>query len=173
MDPSGNIKVLAKSKNLRALTVSRLELRAALILSELYNQIILYLDTTSNYVYFWCDATIVLCWIKTSPHLLQTCGANRVLQIQELTNMNHWHYIKTKQNPSDLSTRGSYPGPPWFTQHEDTWPIENPTYLGSIPESKSCHLSMPAIPAEIVIDFSRFSPSNRIRSHGILPEIYL
>lgn len=54
---------------------------------------------------FWCDATIVLHWLKTSPHLLKTYVANRVAKIQELTESFKWHHVSTEENPADTISR--------------------------------------------------------------------
>lgn len=87
------------------LTIPRLELSGA-PLSELVNTII-----SSSFVYetinYWCDSIICISWIQTSPHKLKYFVANRVAQIQDISDPRAWKYMSTHDNPAaDLLSRG-------------------------------------------------------------------
>ncbi|XP_050315358.1 uncharacterized protein LOC126749716 [Anthonomus grandis grandis] len=118
---------------LKELTIPRLELCAALLLAELAKTVLASIPSTLDSKHYWCDSTIVLAWIRSSPHRLKTFIANRIAQIQSITNIDEWRYIRTADNPADLLTRGIPPlsllnstlwfhGPPWLT--EDEWPTD-------------------------------------------------
>ncbi|KAJ8927556.1 hypothetical protein NQ314_019961 [Rhamnusium bicolor] len=64
---------------------------------------------------------------------LQTFVQNRVTKIQNLTDISRWQYIKSKDNPADLASRGIFPktflnsqlwfhGPSWMTLPNTQWP---------------------------------------------------
>ncbi|XP_030763274.1 uncharacterized protein LOC115887891 [Sitophilus oryzae] len=114
-------------------TIPRLELCGALLLAELMNSILNSTQFDIQSKVYWCDSTIVLSWLNTSPHLLKIFVANRVAQIQLLTNLKEWRYINTHNNPADLLTRGITPltfidtkiwftGPSWLVSEEINWP---------------------------------------------------
>ncbi|XP_049875316.1 uncharacterized protein LOC126373281 isoform X1 [Pectinophora gossypiella] len=117
IDAQGNIRLeLLCSKSRvnplrKQLTVPRLELNAALLLSELsvkvYNTLIKKINVHDTYLF--SDSQIVLAWLKTDATKLQTYVANRVRAIQELTHSCSWQYINTAENPSDCLSRGLQP----------------------------------------------------------------
>ncbi|CDR00112.1 unnamed protein product [Oncorhynchus mykiss] len=49
---------------------------------------------------------IVLHWICSSAQKWKQFVANRVTEIQSLTNPESWSHIEGKTNPADLPTRG-------------------------------------------------------------------
>lgn len=78
----------------------------------------------------------MLHWLKTSPHLLKTYIANRVGEIQELTESFNWRHVNTEDNPADAISRGQLPhaflqnvrwqvGTSWLSKNENNWPNEN------------------------------------------------
>ena len=58
---------------------------------------------------YWIDSTIVVHWINSSPHTLETFVANRVSEIQTKTNIRDWRHVPTHDNPADLISRGQTP----------------------------------------------------------------
>ncbi|XP_071580876.1 uncharacterized protein [Temnothorax nylanderi] len=114
---------------LKLITIPRLELCGALLLARLYRETINELGINIDETNFWCDATIVLQWLKMSPHMLKTYVANRVAEIQELTSGIKWRHVRSEDNPADAISRGQLPhvflknrtwftGPPWLVENE-------------------------------------------------------
>lgn len=134
---------------LKQLTIPRLELSAAVLLVRLVEKIKNSLDLPLNHIYYWTDSKIVLAWIKTEPYRLETFVANRVSQIQSLSSISAWNYVPSKENPSDLLTRGVdsskikdlqiwWYGPPFLQSDQTQWPAQESLICESeIPEIKN------------------------------------
>ncbi|GFX75907.1 integrase catalytic domain-containing protein [Trichonephila clavipes] len=91
---------------LKTLTIPRLELSAALLLSRLVKKVVPILQLPIHKSWMWTDSTIALAWIKTEPHKLKTFVSNRVAEIQALSKDYHWKHVSSKNNPADLISRG-------------------------------------------------------------------
>lgn len=94
-----------------ALTIPRLELNAALLLSILTEKVY---DTLSqsmriDEVYLFTDSKITLAWISTEAKKLQAYVSNRVSVIQQKTSKWSWLYVPSADNPADLISRGISP----------------------------------------------------------------
>ncbi|GFT83481.1 integrase catalytic domain-containing protein [Trichonephila clavipes] len=92
--------------SLKTLTIPRLELSAALLLSRLVKKVGPILQLPIHKIWMWTDSTIALAWIKTEPHKLKTFVSNRVAEIQALSKDYHWKHVSYKNNPADLISRG-------------------------------------------------------------------
>ncbi|GFW64701.1 speckle-type POZ protein-like B [Trichonephila clavipes] len=87
---------------LKTLTIPRLELSAALLLSILVKKVAPILQLPIHKIWLWTDSTIALAWIKTEPHKLKTFVSNWVVEIQTLSKDFHWKHVSSKNNPADL-----------------------------------------------------------------------
>ncbi|GFV04346.1 integrase catalytic domain-containing protein [Trichonephila clavipes] len=125
---------------LKTLTIPRLELSAALLLSRLVKKVVPILQLSIHKIWMWTDSTIALAWIKTEPHKLKTFVSNRVTEIQALSKDYHWKHVSSKNNPADLISRGCnvdellknemwFSGPDLQTdEYEDNQLFPDPSY---------------------------------------------
>ncbi|XP_023312074.1 uncharacterized protein LOC111692343 [Anoplophora glabripennis] len=127
--------ICAKSKvaPLKPITLPRLELCSFLLMARLTRRIINILNLKPSKVHLWFDSSIVLNWINSPPGRWNTFVANIVSEIQELTNGFQRSHVKTKDNPSDVLSRGTDPnslitneiwwnGPSWLCKYDYSFP---------------------------------------------------
>ncbi|GBM20246.1 hypothetical protein AVEN_216664-1 [Araneus ventricosus] len=94
---------------LKFVTIPRLELCAAVLLSKLMRRVLRALKLEVSKTYFWTDSTIVLSWLEKECKDLKTFVANRISIIRTLTVAEQWNHVPSKQNPADLISRGMHP----------------------------------------------------------------
>ncbi|XP_063394006.1 uncharacterized protein LOC134679092 [Cydia fagiglandana] len=129
--------VCAKSKvaPLRKLSVPRLELLAAVLLSDLMASVVEALKPfhSVDRINAWSDSSVALTWIKSCPSKWKTFVANRVSHIQEIIPPDCWRHVRTGDNPADCGSRGLLPndlvhhsnwwkGPSWLVLDKSDWP---------------------------------------------------
>nr|XP_014095547.2 uncharacterized protein LOC106621290 [Bactrocera oleae] len=94
---------------LKIATIPRLELAAALLLAETFQNVRDSLGLVDVPYHLWSDSAIVLCWLRKDPATLKPFISNRVRRIQELTSPARWHHIRSAHNPVDCASRGITP----------------------------------------------------------------
>lgn len=90
-------------------TIPRLELCGALTFTRLYAETRSAFEFQMDKIVFWSDSTIVLHWLKKSPHTLKTFERNRVSETQALPDQIEWRHVRTTENPADALSRGQLP----------------------------------------------------------------
>ena len=110
--PTGEVKtelafVLGKARvaPMKAMTVPKLELQAAVLAARLKNEIIQALTVFINHVLMWTDSTTVLQWINSNEKQ-PIVVANRICEFLEYTSVDEWNHVATKDNPADAGTSG-------------------------------------------------------------------
>jgi len=162
---------------LKSVTLPRLEFCGALLLARLQREASNILNINPSKIVFWSDSTIVLHWLRTSPHLLKTFVSNRVNEIQELTSIGEWRHIRSGDNPADAISRGQlsrafarnqiwFTGPQWLVRSESEWPTES-IQACEIPEMKkdTCLQTFTASEFELLTKFLSYSKLLRITAY--------
>ncbi|XP_055714766.1 uncharacterized protein LOC129808886 [Phlebotomus papatasi] len=119
---------------LKAVTIPRLELQAAVLNSRLSHTLISVLDVKIDRIFHWTDSMTVLCWLRNGSRRFKQFVSHRVGEIEQLTDISSWKWVSTKDNVADLATRmtpGDYTpesrwfrGPDFLRLSEENWPRE-------------------------------------------------
>ncbi|XP_067214210.1 uncharacterized protein [Linepithema humile] len=161
---------------LKTLTIPKLELSAAHVLTQLVHKVVSSLDVKINRIYYWSDSIIVLSWIRLEPYRLQTFVRNRVADIQERSVPGNWRHVPSTDNPADLLSRGVAPRtlvkaelwwhePTWLTELEGQWPREDKHIPIDLPEIKKIPSELRTLHAtttESILKFENYSKLERI-----------
>lgn len=102
-----------------------------------------------------------------SPNQLQVFVANRVSELQTITNVSDWRHVPSSHNPADLVSRGVRPkelpfsnlywfGPDWLKSTEDIWPHTLEINV-ELPELRKVTLMETVFISEPIIDFNNYS----------------
>lgn len=121
-----------RSRNVR-ITIPRLELSAALLLTRHIEHLRRVLKLNTVPIHLWTDSSTTLYWIKAQPSRWKDFVRNRVSQIQEILPEAQWHHLPGEENPADLASRGVSPrqlsecalwwyGPSWLILPSEHWP---------------------------------------------------
>ncbi|XP_050056095.1 uncharacterized protein LOC126549771 [Aphis gossypii] len=170
------------------LTIPRLELCAALLLSQLLSHQLEVLQHVVNIerVRAWTDSTIVLAWLTTEQKKLKIFVTNRVAKIRSLIPMCEWAHVTSGDNPADPASRGTLPkelvsqslhihGPYFLHLPEHQWPVISLSKLklpatDQLPEVKkfsecTLHVHQVENPEDMLKRFSSLTRMQRVLSH--------
>ncbi|GBP80967.1 hypothetical protein EVAR_54130_1 [Eumeta japonica] len=116
------------------LTIPKLELCGAALVTKILDNVFYSIrdNVEIHDMVCWTDSTIVLSWLQTPPHLLQTFEGNRVSLIINCGFKIKWRHLPSQMNPADVVSRGCngaellmHPlwwGPEWLQNAEKFWP---------------------------------------------------
>ncbi|XP_065052637.1 uncharacterized protein LOC135681915, partial [Rhopilema esculentum] len=119
---------------LKGLSIPRLELMAAKILTTLMDSVInaLSLQTKIDEIRYWTDSMTVLYWIQNKGEW-KTFVQHRVDEILKLTRKDQWSHVVGLENPADIGSRGVsisnlnqsrlwWEGPLWLSESKGSVP---------------------------------------------------
>ncbi|XP_067613493.1 uncharacterized protein [Eurosta solidaginis] len=127
---------------LKPISVPRLELNAALLLTKLITLVKESLTLTISNIVCWTDSEIVLHWLSAPPRKWATFVRNRTAEILDVIPRSQWRHVRSEDNPADCASRGILPtelieytlwwsGPSWFALPEPSWPSNTKLNISS------------------------------------------
>ena len=123
----------ARVAPLKAISIPRLELTAAVLWLRLTEDVSKTLNIQMSDVTFWSDSMNVLWWVRNHSRNFKPFISNRIGEIQTNSKPEQWRYIPTELNSADYVTRGLTAdeflnkdtwlnGPDFLQSSEDQWP---------------------------------------------------
>nr|XP_041630444.1 uncharacterized protein LOC121501913 [Drosophila kikkawai]XP_041630467.1 uncharacterized protein LOC121501916 [Drosophila kikkawai] len=118
---------------IKPVSIPRLELNAALLLSRLLSIVKASLTIPIFSTSCWTDSEIVLHWLSAPPRNWNTYVCNRTAEILNDFPRSCWNHVRTEDNPADCASRGLHPskllehrlwwkGPSWLATPPSDWP---------------------------------------------------
>ena len=159
---------------IKAITIPRLELQAAVVAVRLKCKILDEIDTEVGSVHLWSDSKIAIQNINNTTKRFSTYVSHRVAEILTKFKPEQWRHLPGKMNVADDCTRGLeiqdistssrwLNGPEFLRLSEETWPSENvPVANENELEIKASVLSVATTPCKEVVDWTRYSTLHRI-----------
>ncbi len=178
-DTSGNIHIsLITSKTkvapIKRLTIPRLELCGAYLLSDLLSHVKNVFRIPMCDTYAWSDSTIVIDWLNGNPRRLKIFVGNRVSHIIDLIPPDRWNHISGEDNPADCASRGLFPselvkhqiwwnGPYWLRESMSQWPKSSIVPSVTYEELKDTALTSNVCFSEPIIPLNRYSEFHHLK----------
>ena len=102
------VLVMAKSRvaPLKAVTIPRLELTAAVVAVELAKLTQKGIRLPIRETVFWTDSAVVLYYLRDDKSRFSTFVANRISKIKESSSLSQWKQVSGHDNPADIASRG-------------------------------------------------------------------
>ena len=154
---------------IKRLTIPRLELCGAHLLTKLLEHVRTTLKIPIEQIFAWTDSTIVINWLDGSPRRFKTYVGNRVSFIIDRIPPNRWNHVSGEQNPADCASRGLLPieliehelwwnGPSWLKLQLSSWP-KSPVLPSNQPsdEEREICLLATVVPRDPLISLNCFS----------------
>ncbi|XP_058446157.1 uncharacterized protein LOC131427192 [Malaya genurostris] len=127
---------------IRQISIPKLELNAAVLLTDLLRRILEAFTDLEVSVHAWTDSRIFLEWLSAHPKKWKTFVANRTSTILDLLPRSSWNHVASVDNPADCASRGVLPvdlvnhtlwwsGPNWLQDDSERWKTES---ISPLPE---------------------------------------